>query len=165
MILQAASRAIKEILQGVIDDATSPGAIPVYEADSDVNKDSMPYVIIGTHTEEEQIAPGCGIFKVEGTLEYRSLTKETTPGQRETVCNAINSFSYSDTAKTLSKVQNFHCHGWQPASGKLTLDNDRKATVYQFTYWIFCSEVDEETTSIASEQKGNDIDLNTNLTT
>jgi hypothetical protein len=103
----------------------------------------MPYIIIGCETFEEQITPGSGIFKVTGTLEFRSHTKETTPAIRDKILNAINNFAYDSTAEKISTLKGFHCHGWQPTTGTMTTDNDRKAMIYTLSYWIYCMELDE----------------------
>lgn len=118
-------------------------SIPVYVTDTGDVKAPMPYIVIECSESEEQITPNSGIFKVSGSLEFRSHSKETTPAVREKVLKAINNFAYDSTAEKLSTVKNFHCHGWHPTSGKMTPDNDRKAMIYTMSYWVYCMELDE----------------------
>lgn len=117
--------------------------VAVYLPDSDITKAPMPYIIVGCTSEEEIITPGSGIFKVGGDLEFRSHTKDTTPAIREKILKAINGFAYDDTATKLSTMKKFHCHGWQPTTGRMEADNDRKATIYTMSYWVYCMELDE----------------------
>ncbi len=144
MILRDTEKAIQGLLQQAITDAIgNPKTVPVYLSDTDISKASMPYVIIQCVESEEQITPGCGIFKVAGELVFRSHTKETTPGTRQKVLDAINNFAYDSTAAKLSAVSGFHCHGWHPTTGKMVSDNERKATEYQMSYWVYCMSLDQ----------------------
>ena len=145
MILRAAEEAIQSLLQAAIDDNTgSPGVIPVLLSDEQERKPQMQYVGIQCVSAEEQIAPGSGIFKVEGTLVYKSHTRETKPEQRQLVLDSINNFAYDSTAAKLSGVDNFHCHGWHPTTGEMMTDNETKATIYQMKYWVHCMAMDNE---------------------
>lgn len=139
MILRATEEAIKTLLQAAIDDATGyAGSVPVILSDESEIKPQMPYVIIQCTEAEEQIAPGCGIFKVSGDLEFKSHTKETSPETRQAILNSINNFAYDSTAAKLSALPGYHCHGWQPTSGIMTPDNERKAITYSMKYWVYC---------------------------
>ena len=144
MILNSTAKSIQVLLQKAVDAALGRRkSIPVYLTDSDITKESMPYIIIDCSSEEEVITPGSGIFKVFGELEFRSHTKDTTPFIREKILKAINNFAYDSTATKLSTLKNYHCHGWQPTTGKMTADNDRKAMIYTMSYWVYCMELDE----------------------
>lgn len=144
MILQATAKSIQSILQKTVNAATGRRkAVPVYLTDSDITKKPMPYIIIECESSEEQITPGSGIFKVSGNLEFRSHSKETTPAVRNKILNAINNFAYDSTAEKISTLKGFHCHGWQPTTGNMTTDNDRKAMIYKMSYWVYCMELDE----------------------
>jgi len=69
MILRSAEEAIKEVLQPALNDVTGlDAATPILFSDEDETKPQMPYIILQCVSSEEQITPGCGIFKVEGTL-------------------------------------------------------------------------------------------------
>ena len=144
MILRATENAIRPLLQSVIDEATGyPGSVPVFLSDEMETKPQMPYVVITCVEDEEQITPGSGIFKVAGDLLYRSHTKATTPEERQTVLDAINNFAYDSTAAKLSEADNFHCHGWHPTTGQMTVDNDTKSTNYLMKYWVYCMAMDD----------------------
>tara|TARA_R110000796_G_scaffold554_1_gene1959 strand:+ start:641 stop:1099 length:459 start_codon:yes stop_codon:yes gene_type:complete len=144
MILNSTAKSIQILLQKSVNAAIGRGNnVPVYVSDTDITKDAMPYIIIDCTSSEEQITPGCGIFKVEGNLEFRSHSKDTTPAIRERVLKAINNFAYDSTAVKLSTLKKFHCHGWHPTTGKMDADNDRKAMIYTMTYWVYCMELDE----------------------
>lgn len=145
MILRATENAIQGLLQEAIDEnSKAEGTVQVLLSDNDENKPQMPYVVIQCVSSEEQITPGSGIFKVDGSLVYRSHTKNTTPEQRQVILDSINNFAYDSTAAKLSAIDNFHCHGWQPTTGELTMDNETKSTVYEMKYWIYCMEMDNE---------------------
>jgi ribosomal protein L24E len=143
MILRATELAIQGILQAAIDDNTgSPGAVPVLLSDEAERKPQMPYVVIQCISSEEQISPGCGIFKVEGDLVFKSHTREMSEDDRQVILDSINNFAYDATAAKLSGVDNFHCHGWYPTTGTMSVDNDSKATIYEMRYWIYCMAMD-----------------------
>ena len=143
MILRATELAIQGLLQAAIDAVSaSPGNVPVLLSDSGEIKVPMPYVVIQCTDEEELITPGCGIFKVSGELHFRSHTKATTPEERQTILNAINNFAYDTTAAKLSLVANFHCHGWQPTSGVMTVEPETKSYLYVMKYWVYCMAMD-----------------------
>ena len=135
MILRATELAIQGLLQAAIDDNTgSPDAVPVILSDESERKVQMPYIVIQCVSEEEQITPGSGIFKVEGTLVYKSHSKSTSPEERQVILDSINNFAYDSTAAKLSDVDNFHCHGWHPTTGVLTVDDATKASIYEMKY-------------------------------
>ena len=143
MILRSTEKAIQEILQASIDAAVGfNGIIPVLLSDSDDIKVPMPYVIIKCISSEETITPNCGIFKVDGSIEFRSHTKETSPEMRQVVLNAINDFSYDSASLKLSETDNFHCHGWYPQTNELSLDNETKSMRYTLNYLIYCMAMD-----------------------
>jgi len=145
MILRATEEAIQSLLQAAIDDNMgSPGVIPVLLSDEQERKPQMPYILIQCTSEEEQITPGCGIFKVEGALVFKSHTRETDPEQRQLILDSINNFAYDSTAAKLSGVDNFHCHGWHPTTGVMATDNDAKATVYEMKYWVYCMAMNND---------------------
>lgn len=144
MILRDTEKAIQGLLQATITDAVGDKrAVPVLLSDADITKTSMPFVVIQCTSAEEQITPGSGIFKVSGTLFFRSHTKESSPGFRQTVLDAINNFAYDSTAAKLSETPGFHCHGWQPTTGTISTDNERKSTDYTMDYWVYCMALDQ----------------------
>ena len=145
MILRATELAIQGLLQAAIDDNTgSPDAVPVILSDESERKVQMPYIVIQCVSEEEQITPGSGIFKVEGTLVYKSHSKSTSPEERQVILDSINNFAYDSTAAKLSDVDNFHCHGWHPTTGVLTVDDATKASIYEMKYWVYCMAMNNE---------------------
>jgi len=145
MILRATENAIQGLLQSYIDDNTgSPGVVPVLLSDEEERKPSMPYIVIQCTTCEEQISPGCGIFKVGGMLQFKSHTKATDMEDRQSILDSINNFAYDSTAAKLSEVDNFHCHGWHPTTGEMSVDPDQKAYVYEMKYWVYCMAMDNE---------------------
>ena len=145
MILRATELAIQGLLQAAIDDNTgSPGVIPVLTSDEMERKPQMPYIVIQCVSDEEQITPGSGIFRVEGTLEFKSHTKGISPEDRQVILDSINNFAYDSTAAKLSGVDNFHCHGWHPTTGNMSVDNDAKATIYDMKYWVYCMAMNNE---------------------
>lgn len=144
MILRATEKAIQGLLQSAIDDSTGyQGAVPVLIGDDDENKPQMPYVTIQCTEAEEQITPGCGIFKVGGEIHFRSHTKVMTPESRQEVLDAINYFAYNSTRLKLSEIPNFHCHGWHPTTGVLTAENDSKSFLYVMKYWVYCMAMND----------------------
>lgn len=145
MILRAAESAIQGLLQAAIDDNTgSPGVVPVLLSDEQERKPQMPYIVIQCVSEEEQITPGSGIFKVDGTLVFKSHTRETDEEKRQLILDSINNFAYDSTAAKLSGVDNFHCHGWHPTTGEMIVDNDSKASIYQMKYWVYCMAMNND---------------------
>lgn len=145
MILRATEEAIEWLLQAAIDGNTdSPGLVPVLLSDEGANKPQMPYVVLQCISSEEQITPGSGIFKVGGNIVFKSHVKATDDELRQTVLDSINNFAYDSTAAKLSEVENFHCHGWHPTTGEMTVDPEQKAYVYEMKYWVYCMAMDDE---------------------
>ena len=145
MILRAADESIKTVLAdylaAIADDV---GEIDIYLADNDENKSQMPYIVIQCVSSEEQITPGSGIFKVSGQIIFRSHTKETSPETRQTILDAINNFAYDSTAAKLSGIEGFHCHGWYPITGDLTVDSETRSYTYDMKYWVYCMAIDND---------------------
>ena len=142
MIFKSAESAIKTLLQAAIDEVVGKGFVPVLTSDEIETKPEMPYVVIQCTEDEEMISPGCGIFKVQGDLLFRSHTKATPAKIKNAVLDAINNFAYDSTAAKLSAVKGFHCHGWHPTIGTMTPNNDAKSTDYLMKYWIYCMAMD-----------------------
>ena len=138
MILRATEQAIQQLLEIDVADAVGIGTVPVLLSDEEENKPQMPYIVVACTEEEEQITPGSGIFKVSGEIHFRSHTKASESEWRQTVLNAINNFAYDGTAARLSEIPNFHCHGWMPTTGQLTVENDTKSYRYVLKYSVFC---------------------------
>ena len=145
MILRATENAIQGLLQAAINENTgSPGVIPVLLSDESERKPQMPYIVIQCVSSEEQITPGSGIFKVDGTLIFKSHTKEASEEKRQLVLDSINNFAYDSTAAKLSLIDNFHCHGWYPTTGVISVDNDSKSTIYEMKYWVYCMAMNND---------------------
>lgn len=143
MILRDTETAIQNLLQKQLDDLTGwPASIPVLVGDEEENKPQMPYVIVQCPEAEEEISPGCGIFNVTGEIRFRSHTKGMSPNDRQEVFGAINDFAYNATAANLSLATGFHCYGWQPLGGTLTIENETKSTLYSFKFSAHCMSRD-----------------------
>ena len=139
MIQQATEKAIRGLLQKTVNQVTrSKNAIPVLISDVDEVKVEMPYIVIKCTNSEEMITPNSGIFRVDGELVFKSHTAGTTPKRRQQVLDAINNFAYESTDLKLSLTDNFHCHGWHPTTGEMTVDDATKATIYTMKYWVYC---------------------------
>lgn len=108
----------------------------VYISDSSLVKDPMPYIIARALNDEEEISPGCGIFKLTCATIFRSHTKETTEAERQEVIMALNNFAYSAPATELSTLAEFHCYGFVPTTGQMTVDTDTKAYIYEMQYTV-----------------------------
>jgi hypothetical protein len=141
MILEAAESVIKEKLQERINDLLGKGIMEIYISDEESNKNPMPYILVKCSEHEEQIVPNSGIFRVFGEIRFRSHVKETSPEDRQKVLDAINQFSYNQTAIKLSESDNFHCHGWHPLSGEMIPENETKSYLYLMKYSIYCMEI------------------------
>ena len=139
MILRATEQAIQALLQIAVDDITNfAGAVPVLLSDEEENKPPMPYIVAQCVEAEEQISPGCGIFKVSGEIRLRSHTKGSSPDERQELLDAINNFAYNSTATKLSALDDFHCYGWQPTTGALTVEPETKSYLYTMKYTAIC---------------------------
>jgi hypothetical protein len=139
MILQASETVIRDRISEYLQDAlVGLGGIDVYISDLQENKNPMPYVLVKCSESEEQITPGSGIFRVYGEIAFRSHVKETSPEFRQITLDAINNFSYDNTAIKLSEADNFHCHGWHPMSGDMIPEPETKSYLYLMKYSIYC---------------------------
>jgi len=106
----------------------------VYISDSSLVKDPMPYIIARAMEDVEEISPGCGIFKLTCASIFRSHTKETSEAERQEVITALNNFAYSAPATALSTLAEFHCYGFVPTTGQMTVDPELKAYIYEMQY-------------------------------
>jgi len=138
MILRATEQAIQTLLRENIDDAVGEGFVPVLLSDEEDNKPQMPYCVIQCADSEEQITPGSGIFRVAGEIHFRSHIKASESEWRQMVLDAINNFAYDSVQTRLSNLSGFHCHGWQPTTGVLTVENESKSYRYTLRYFVFC---------------------------
>jgi hypothetical protein len=114
------------------------GNVPVYISDFDMIKADMPYIVIHGESYEELITPGCGIFKVRMEALFRSHVREETPQERDGVVNGINAFLYTTPASKLSLTDGFHCYGFVPVSGQMSVNTDYKAYEYHTRFDLFC---------------------------
>jgi len=142
--------AFEDILEGFQDLLVLSRHVSVYNTDSTMMERAnntiwrpMPYILAKCTDDEEVITPGSGIFKVTGELVFKSHTKENSPELRQVILDAINNFAYDNTAAKLSAVDNFHCHGWHPTTGRMDVDNEAKASVYTMTYWVYCMAMND----------------------
>ena len=143
MILRATEEAIQGLLQAKIDDATeTAGIVPVLLSDEEENKPPMPYVVVHCSGAEEEITPGCGIFKVATEIRLRSHVKITDTGERQELLDAINQFAYDSPAARLSALPNFHCHGWQPLATSLVAEPETKSYLYSMKFAVHCMAAD-----------------------
>jgi len=97
-----------------------------------------PFVLVTATRYEEQFGPGTGIFKVDVEIKFSSHVKETSAEQREEVVTAINNFTYSSPAATISQADGFYCHGIVPTSGEMQIDGEEKSYDYVVNYEVHC---------------------------
>jgi hypothetical protein len=95
-------------------------------------------VIVHAESAEEQVTPGCGLYLVSIKVMFRSHVKETSTDQRTDVVNSLNNMAYTSPAAALSATSGFHCHGFIPESGSMTVDGDSKSYVYEIKYSLYC---------------------------
>lgn len=110
----------------------------VYLSDDDEQKVPGPNVVVYTGSAEEQISPGSGIYKLGIRVEFQSHVKDTTPDERELVMTAINNFGYTDPATNMSLTAGFHCYGFIPSAGVISIESETKSYVYTVDYTALC---------------------------
>jgi hypothetical protein len=135
-VISLAEQAISSLL--ITNLKSTVAKDQVYISDNDEIKQPMPYVIVHAESAEEQVTPGCGLYLVSIKVMFRSHVKETSTDQRTDVVNAINNMAYTSPASALSATTGFHCHGFVPASGSMTVDGEMKAYVYNVMYSLYC---------------------------
>jgi hypothetical protein len=135
-VISLAEQAISSLL--ITNLKSTVAKDQVYISDNDEIKQPMPYVIVHAESAEEQVTPGCGLYLVQIKAMFRSHVKETSTDQRTDVVNALNNMAYTTPASTLSAVTGFHCHGFVPASGSMTVDGETKSYVYEIKYSLYC---------------------------
>jgi len=138
MILRATETAILELLKPAVDDIAGAGVIPFLLADEEEAKPQMPHIVIICEESEEIVTPGSGIFKVGCEVRLVSHTRASDAEWRQDVLDAINNFAYDTPAAKLSELTGFHCYGFEPKAGAISIDNDQKSTVYTMRYDLTC---------------------------
>lgn len=139
-VIGLAEAALQTNLLSAVSGTVVSGAVLL--SDEDDVKPAMPYVIARAINIEEEISPGCGIFKVTCGVIFKSHAKATTPAQREAVVVALNNFAYTGPAAALSAATGFYCHGFVPTTGEMTVDPETKAYIYELQYMLHCMPTD-----------------------
>jgi hypothetical protein len=139
-VISLAEQAISSLL--ITNLKSTVAKDQVYISDNDEIKQPMPYVIVHAESAEEQVTPGCGLYLVSIKVMFRSHVKETSTDQRTDVVNALNNMAYTTPASALSAIAGFHCHGFVPASGSMTVDGETKSYVYEIKYSLYCMPSD-----------------------
>ena len=142
---------VEAALQAALSVPLGP-SIPVYVSDFGAIKDPMPYVVVHGDGYTEEIAPGCGIYKITVQVMLRSHVKEDDPDQRDAAVNAINEFMHQknvatpasarlQAAVTLSRtpeVPDLYVHGFVPTSGSMRVNQEYKAYEYLVSCDLYC---------------------------
>jgi len=110
----------------------------VFVSDSNTAKVPQPYVVVYSSAAEEEIAPACGIYKIELSVQFYSHVVETSAAERDAICTAINNVAYSACAAALSAAADFHCYGFVPNAGNMTIDADQKSYIYTVLFTAHC---------------------------
>ena len=110
----------------------------VFVADSNTAKAPQPYVVVDSSAAEEEISPACGIYKIELSVQFYSHVVETSAAERDEVCTAINNVAYSACATALSAAADFHCYGFVPNAGTMSIDAEQKSYIYTVHFTAHC---------------------------
>jgi len=150
---QAVSASLTRIL---------PVGFKIYVTDEPDNKKHVaPCLIIHAGEFEEVITPGSGIFKgpVNANLRWHpndedresrvlmttlidrwangSEAREAAIEEGKTETEALD-IGQKAAAADLSTFKGFHCHGFMPVAGALTIDTDRKTIDYNTNWMLWC---------------------------
>lgn len=110
----------------------------VFVADSNTAKVPQPYVVVDSSAAEEEISPACGIYKIELSVQFYSHVVETSAAERDEVCTAINNVAYTACAAALSAAADFHCYGFVPNAGTMSIDAEQKSYIYTVHFTAHC---------------------------
>ena len=135
-ILVAAENAIYSILLPYLDGSIIESQ--VYISDESLVKEPMPFLVIHATNATEEITPNSGIYKVEVMLTFKSHIKETSTDQRTDAIERVMNFITTTPTSLLSSVLNFHCHGFVEESGRMEVDAENKAYVYETIVCLYC---------------------------
>jgi hypothetical protein len=136
VVVSLAEQSVISLLQPALVGTVCEGKI--YTSDSDVQKEAGPNVVVRIKGAEEQISPGCGIYKLTIEIEFQSHVKDTTPNERDAVMTAINNFGYTSPATNMSTLDGFYCYGFIPAAGVLSIEPETKSYVYLVESTALC---------------------------
>jgi len=131
-------KAESAVAQYLSVDLIGTAGATVVTSDRAEDLPDKPYVLVTAMRYEEQFGPGTGIFKVDLEIKFSSHVRETSAEQREEVVTAINNFTYSSPASTISQADGFYCHGIVPTSGEMQIDTDEKSYDYVVNYEMHC---------------------------
>jgi hypothetical protein len=148
--MDAIINVVESALQSVLSDLLAP--FPVYVSDFSEVKDEMPYVMIHGDNYTEEIAPGCGLFKVSVQIMLRSHVKEDAPEDREAAVSQINQFMHeknradptsprlqaADSLSSVASVPNLYVFGFVPTTGQMRINSDYKAYEYIVGCDLYC---------------------------
>lgn len=123
--------------------ATLPPVLPVglhiLVADEEAEKEAVaPCLVIRAVENESLIDPTSGIYKVTVQLTLRLHLKESGKEFAAEVTRSIDEFAFSGPAERLSQVNGFHCYGFMPSTGAVTLDPERKIFEYVTQWQLWC---------------------------
>lgn len=127
-------------LSQTIDPALIPQSSILFSDESEV-KPSAPYIVVHCDPAEEQISPGCGIFKVHCKISYYSHVKPDSGNTRDTVKSQIYDFLWGNPRNYLNTVFPaipFYCHGVQPIGNNTEVDEEKKTYVELVEFDIYC---------------------------
>ena len=157
MINNVAEQAIVSILTAVM-----PNGIPIYVTDEPDNKKFVaPCLLVHAGEAEEILAPSSGIYKVpvnvllrwhphdedrEGRVQATTLLDRWSHGcdaRDAALAQGLTATQAQDAgqkaaALALSGFMGFHCHGFVPTSGSLSIDNEKKTIDYNTNWVLWC---------------------------
>ena len=136
VIINLAEAAIETVLMPFLVGTIVASRVSI--SDETAIQFTQPNIVIHTTECEEIVSPGSGIYKMTIGIILQSHVKENTKAERDAVVSAITNFAYSDPATALSAVSGFHCYGFEPKSGSITLDPETKSYNLENYYQLTC---------------------------
>lgn len=134
MINGVTEQAILQVLPPVL-----PVGLPIYVTDEENEKEfNAPCLLIRAVENEHLIDPSAGIYKVLVQLTLRVHPNEPGKEFAAEATRAIDNFAFSGPADTLSQVDNFHCYGFMPFTGTVSVDTERKLYEYVTQWQLWC---------------------------
>lgn len=121
-----------------------PPGFQMLRSDQDQEKAPLPCLLLRAESSEEIITPGSNIHIVEFQATAQFHLKDTTPEARALFVSMLDAWAHTDPSGALSEFDGFHCYGFMPVSGDISIDPERKAIVYTTRWRIWCTPANDQ---------------------
>ena len=119
-----------------------PAEWQILVSDEEDEKLPLPCVVLRVTECNEILGPQSGVYELLVSVMFRSHPKETTSADRAEAVTLVDLWAHGDPAPILSSAANFHCYGFTPVSGELSVDPERRSYDFSTIWRLWCMPSD-----------------------